>query len=118
MKAPTKKEVCDTEEQNKIASAKRKEYRELAIRNMIKEADEKNAGIIIKQLSEMFQDQEISSQKGCSIRGIPVEMNSGGTLAKINEYLGGEWLASFEIDTGNAHDFETTNTLRILPLVK
>jgi hypothetical protein len=117
MKAPTKQEVRASEEQNKIVAAKRNEERKLAIQNKTETADKINAAQIIEQLTEMFQNKKVSSQKGCSICGIPPEICSDGTLAIINEYLGGEWIAEFENNTGNFCVFEMTNTLRIKPSI-
>lgn len=114
-KAPTKEEVRDFEEQNKTAAFKRNEKIKLTIQNKTQEADKINAARIIKQLSEMFQGKKVSSQKGCSICGIPREICSDRALEIINEYLGGEWIAQFESNTGNSHEFETTNTLRVKP---
>lgn len=117
MKAPTKKEVCDSEEQNKRINFERKEREKLVAQSKKEEIDKINAARIIEQLAEMFQNKKVSSQKGCSICGITLEMCSDGTLAIINEYLDGEWLASFQANTGNIDDFEMTNTLLVKPRI-
>lgn len=117
MKAPTIKKVRDSEEQGKAITLERNEKRKLENQNKIDEINRTNAMRIIEQLSEMFQNKKVSSRKGCSICGIPPEICSDGTLEIINEYLDGEWFAKFEANTGNADDFEMTNTLLVKPRV-
>lgn len=117
MKAPTKEEVRNSEEQKKRMIAEKIEKEKAERQNEMNEADRINAKIIIGMLSDMFNDGKVSSRVGCSICSIPWDICTDGTLAMINKYLGGEWFAKFENNTGNSDDFETTNTLRVKPRI-
>lgn len=117
MKAPTRKVVRNLEKQKEDMLSKRNEEAKQTEQKEVEEADKINASRIIKQLSKMFQNGEVSSLKGCSICKIPWEICTDGVLVMINKYLDGEWLAKFENNTGNTHDFEMTNTLWVKPCI-
>lgn len=79
------------------------------------EEDGKNAAVIIGQLEKMFADGNVSSERGCVICGLPENFCTDGVLTIVNDYFNGEWLAEFKANTGNAHDFETSNSLVVKP---
>lgn len=116
--APTIMEIKEQEAKKVQEENRIRQEQDNRIRKKKEAEDEKNAELIINQLAEMFAGGNVSGEKGCSIRSIPVGICTDGVLTRIDNYLDGEWSVEFTRNTGSIHDFEITNTLVVKPEIK
>jgi hypothetical protein len=126
-RAPSVNDVINKEKiKEEERKVRQKKYDEEAIQRLKEQAekqDSKIANEIIDRLEELFERGLVSSKEGCHIFDILSDMSgnrdvcSENILKKINNYLGGEWIAVFKRNTGSHHDDYTTNTLIVTPIV-
>jgi hypothetical protein len=99
-KAPSVNDVRNKEQikEKKIISKENKQG-EKTIQKQKERAekqDAKKAKEIIDALKKMFKEGLVSSKKGCFIPAFSVDECNENVLKKVNDYLDGEWLATFK----------------------
>lgn len=112
--APTVKETKRKNEL-RLKEINSKDSRE---REKVQKKNSEKANSIIDDLEKKFEEGLVSDTTGCSIDDIYTRDCTDAVLKLINDYLGGNWKAVFNINTGSDYKSKrSTSTLIVTPVI-